>query len=554
MRVGHAGRKRRGYGCRPNGGALGEQRRYADVASDMARSRVFTTVLIDTGRLSSFLKEAVVVLTGAAADVSGSVSAPAGAGWGGEGGSSAWPRGGRDDGGRDAGGGCDGGGGDSNHYGRLRVPPSSERIMRPEPLLRALCSFCLEHSPARSAFIQALLDGSGGSSSMKPSTRAGGGGTGGKRTTTEGSSSVSPSSSCSASAASSSSSPSSSSVRDPLAALFVLCLHPHLPSAAAASMLLQCLLVGGGALGAVSGPSPSAVAGVGVIPSAYHPAGAWAAGGIGREDPLQAALLERIGGVALSEGVTGRGVKSGGGDSRCAREKYRPMSASDGKAVRVEGIGGVSFSRAGGDGGSDVSGGDGVGGGAGGDGVTGSAGECSGGSDSDSEGEGAAWPTCGNFGAPAGFSSTNSLSRGSSTTGAFVGGALIHFVWRLQEIGADLAAAQAKQQLRLGAAGGGVGGGGDVESRKQSVSKEGATAGSSSFARIGGGLKARSVEMEQELTSLLCLLSSLVSLRVLSLLSSVFNGPGGGCVVEEVYDKRSVTMQRAHSVCLHSLL
>ncbi|CAN0269693.1 unnamed protein product, partial [Scytosiphon promiscuus] len=51
------------------GSSLEEQRRYADVASDLARSRVFTSVLLDTGRLATFLREAVAVLVKAAEDV-----------------------------------------------------------------------------------------------------------------------------------------------------------------------------------------------------------------------------------------------------------------------------------------------------------------------------------------------------------------------------------------------------------------------------------------------------------------------------------------------------
>lgn len=483
------------------------------MASDLARSRVFTTVLIETGRLSSFLREALVVLAQAAADISGRVSVKAGVGGGGGEGSSPWPSGGRDDRGLGTGGVSSGGG---TCRDRLGVAQSSERMMRPEPLLRALCSFCLEHSPARSAFLQALLEssGRGGGASAEPPAAATartvrGESTGGRCTAAQEGPCCSSSCSYSSSFVSSS---SSSCGTDPFAALFVLCLHPHLPSATAASMLLQCLLVGGGALGAVSGPSQGAVAGVGVIPSAYHPVGAgvasaWAAGGIGREDPLQAALLERIGSVALRGEVTGKGGKSGGnGNSDCVREKQRSTSTSDGRAVGVEragGKGGVLFSGAGGSGGG------------GGDGPAGSGDEYSGESDSDSEGEGGAWS--------AEFSNVNPVSGGASTTTAPFAGALRHFVRRLQEIGADLAAAQAKQQLRLGSVGdrGGVGLGADVESRKRSMSKEGAgaTAGVTLCARggrDGGGLKARSVEMEQELTSLLCLMSSLVSTRVLA--------------------------------------
>ncbi|CAN0198632.1 unnamed protein product, partial [Hapterophycus canaliculatus] len=197
------------------GGALGEQRRYADVASDLARSRVFTSVLLDTGRLASFLREAVAVLEAAAADVSGRLSIDAVGG--------------------PVGRGADGEGGEAHlsplFAGRGKSQQQQQRARRatrPEPLLRSLCSFCLEHSPARSTFIRALLDGGNGGRSKggddkgtlpaRAAARHGGG--------------------------------NGAGAADPCAALFALCLHPHPPSAAAASTLLQCLLVGGGALGA----------------------------------------------------------------------------------------------------------------------------------------------------------------------------------------------------------------------------------------------------------------------------------------------------------------
>ncbi|CAM9723958.1 unnamed protein product [Ectocarpus sp. 12 AP-2014] len=263
-------------------GRLGEQRRFADVASDLARSQVFTSVLVDTGRLASFLGEAVAVLARAAADVFGRLSTDIAAAGTTAAAAVATER---------------------------RASRRQEETSRPEPLLRALCSFCLEHSPARSTFIQALLDSSSSSSSKQATAAT-------ART-------------------------SSTLAADPCAALFVLCLHPHPPSAAAASTLLQCLLVGGGALGAVSGPSTGAAAGVGVIPAGFllGPTGggvSWtaaAAAGIGREDPLQAALLERIGAVALGGGrhskrtpAAGRG---GGGGVRRA-DGSRSSDESDG--------------------------------------------------------------------------------------------------------------------------------------------------------------------------------------------------------------------------------
>ncbi|CAN0575816.1 unnamed protein product, partial [Ectocarpus sp. 12 AP-2014] len=125
-------------GAGAGSGRLGEQRRFADVASDLARSQVFTSVLVDTGRLASFLGEAVAVLPRAAADVFGRLSTDIAAA-----GSTAA----------------------TTVATERRASRRQEETTRPEPLLRALCSFCLEHSPARSTFIQALLDSSSSSSS-----------------------------------------------------------------------------------------------------------------------------------------------------------------------------------------------------------------------------------------------------------------------------------------------------------------------------------------------------------------------------------------------------
>ncbi|CAM9277384.1 unnamed protein product, partial [Ectocarpus sp. 13 AM-2016] len=372
---------------------LGEQRRFADVASDLARSQVFTSVLADTGRLASFLGEAVAVLVRAAADVFGRLSTDIAAA-----GTTA-----------------------ATVATERRASRRQEETTRPEPLLGALCSFCLEHSPARSTFIQALLDGSSSNSSSKQATAA--------------------------SARTSSTLPA-----DPCAALFVLCLHPHLPSAAAASTLLQCLLVGGGALGAVSGPSTGAAAGVGVIPAGFllGPTGggvSWtaaAAAGIGREDPLQAALLERIGAVAL-----------GGG-----RQSKRTPAAGRG--------GGGGVRRADGSPSSD---------------------ESDGSDDAgidDGDGNERSFGCGSGLEHPAGLADAASNFEGP-------GGGLSLLVLRLRQIGGDLASAQAKQQLGL--------------SSPSLVAAR--PAWPVSAATGAEALKARAVEMELELTSVLCLLSSL---------------------------------------------
>ncbi|CAM9256695.1 unnamed protein product, partial [Ectocarpus sp. 4 AP-2014] len=385
-------------GAGAGSGRLGEQRRFADVASDLARSQVFTSVIVDTGRLASFLGQAVAVLARAAADVFGRLSTDIAAA-----GATA---------------------GAAAVATERRASRRKEETTRPEPLLRALCSFCLEHSPARSTFIQALLDSSSSSSSSSSSKQA-------TAATARTSSTLS---------------------ADPCAALFILCLHPHPPSAAAASTLLQCLLVGGGALGAVSGPSTGAAAGVGVIPAGFllGPTGvgvSWtaaAAAGIGREDPLQAALLERIGAVALGGGrhskrtpAAGRG---GGGGVRRA-DGSRSSDESDG---------------------SDDAGID------------------------DGDGDERSFGFGSGLEHPAGLADAASNFEGP-------GGGLSLLVLRLRQIGGDLASAQAKQQLGL--------------SSPSLVAAR--PAWPVSTATAAGALKARAVEMEMELTSVLCLLSSL---------------------------------------------
>lgn len=187
-------------------GPLGEQRRYADVASDLARSRVFTAVLLDTGRLASFLREAVTVLIVAAEDVSGRLSTETTA-------AAAAAA---------TGGGGAGGDGSSLLFVERRTSQQRRngRVTRPEPLLRALCSFCLDHSPARSTFIQALLDGGSGSGGDAKGTLPGRAAAVGTAANHDGDS-------------------EGAGSDDPCAALFALCLHPHPPSAAAASTLLQ---------------------------------------------------------------------------------------------------------------------------------------------------------------------------------------------------------------------------------------------------------------------------------------------------------------------------
>ncbi|CAN0117191.1 unnamed protein product, partial [Hapterophycus canaliculatus] len=187
----------------------------------------------------------------------------------------------------------------------------------------------------------------------------------------------------------------------------------------------------------------------------------WAgAAGIGREDPLQAALLDRIGAVAL-------GTIDGG----YHRQPQRPRSTG----------------RSGGGG---RCGGDGAG--------SGADSSCSEGSRNDDddeydENEDDEW-----FGLeiPVGLTAASARSEAKSVpaSSATVPGALTHLILRLRQLGADLASAQAKQQL-------GTLGAGKAAARM--------ALGAAGALRAPGGLKARAVEMEQELTSVLCLLSSL---------------------------------------------
>lgn len=437
---------------------LGEQRRYADVASDLARSRVFTSVLLDTGRLAAFLQGAVAVLSRAAADVSGRLL--------------------------------------PNRAVTGRSPQQQQQrqqqwVTYPEPLLRALCSFCLEHSPARSIFIKALLEitAEGATAAaaapsllynVNGSDDAGLGGDASENR----SSSATPS--------------PPAGTTEPCAALFLLCLHPHPPSAAAASTLLQCLLVGGGALGAVSGPSPGAAAGVGVIPAGFTltpVAGGggggdtWGrGGGIGREDPLQAALLERIGAVALGGGRCG-------GDAEDSRSyggggPFPQIEQQSAAAVGADGEGTSFFGeeprgirdRGGRSSGSDID-------------------------DDDGDDDWEAWIRCGfddgGLASPPAAAGVTPGESHSHSPPPMWPGALKFLLARLGQIGGGLAAASANQQLGLAEPGG-------------SSSPGGVRGGAPPYAaqeEAGGGrLKARAVELEQELTSVLCLLSSLVSL------------------------------------------
>lgn len=239
----------------------------------------------------------------------------------------------------------------------------------------------------------------------------------------------------------------------------------------------QCLLVGGGALGAVSGPSAGAAAGVGVIPAGFTltPMGGCGCGGgsvsagtagIGREDPLQAALLGRIGAVAL-----------GTVDDRHQRHKPRSSGRSGDGVHR----GGASLSKS--------SGGSG--------GVAGSGDDTSGSEDGD--GDHHADDEWDGLELPVGLTSA-AAPPGASSNPASPSGVSSHLILRLRQIGADLASAQAKQQL---------GAGRDGRLALGAAGLPCAARGESE----GGGLKARAVEAEQELTSVLCLLSSLVSMR-----------------------------------------
>lgn len=387
-------------------GNLGEQRRFADVASDIARSRIFTSVLLETGQLASFLRDAVAAIARVAAEMSGDgdgrrcitglgSSRPVG------GASSLDWRGGSAD------------------------TPRPWRGSRPEPLLRALCSFCLEHSPARSTFIQALL--SLGRESATPIQSSGAQlGTLRDEVSTLPEATTLP------------------TVMDPCTALFVLCRHPHQPTASAASALVQCLLVGGGALGAVSGPSPGAASGVGVIPAGHHRVG-WgrteSAGGIGRQDPMQSALLNKMSAVALGR--------------QDRRETDRNNSA--------KGVGRGEKDLA-----TDSA----------------SVADFSDSSDSEQEVDGEWYANLGLDG-PIGLAEVDSFSKESSGADR-PPAALFSILQRLGRISATLASAQEKQNLA------------SCDESRCPTSR---------------ALRSQAIEAEEELTSILCLLSSSVSCR-----------------------------------------
>lgn len=387
-------------------GNLGEQHRFADVASDIARSRVFTSVLLETGQLTSFLRDAVAAIVRIAAETSengngrrcitglGSPRFVGGAS------SLDWNSGSAD-------------------------ASRPRRGLRPEPLLRALCSFCLEHSPARSTFIQTLLSLEQESATRLQSSGAHLG-------TLRNEVSTYPAAT------------TPTTVMNPCTALFVLCRHPHQPTASAASALVQCLLVGGGALGAVSGPSPGAVSGVGVIPAGYHRVG-WgrteSAGGIGRQDPMQAALLKKMSAVAL-----GRKIR---------RE-------TDGNN-NAEGIG-----RSGKDLATDSA----------------SAADFSDSSDSEQEVDGE-WHADLGLDGPISLAKVDCFSKESSAADR-PPAALFSILQRLGRIAAALASAREKKDLASC----------DV-----------------SRGSTGRTLRPQAIEAEEELTSILCLLSSSVSCR-----------------------------------------
>lgn len=490
-RIGYVTGSSAAYSSYPPCGTLGEQRRYADVASDLARSRVFTPVLIESGGLSSFLREAVTVLCKAAADVPGHLPANAGGSLESveSSGASPWRSGGKSS---DVLNGPGGGSGEKRR-GFMANPPSQE-LTRPEPLLRALCSFCLEHSPARSIFVQALLGGTDTRVSTKNPTGI----------------------------AAIAAYPTAAT--DPCAALFVLCLHPHQATAAAASTLLQCLLVGGGALGAVSGPSLGAAAGVGVIPAGYYyPAGgSVGAAGSGHEEPLQAALLEKIGVVVIGDRRSTR-QKRGGGKTGVGKHRNRSSGSTGGKERKRGGRNGktgrsnATVSAAvvdmfgetggGGDNGSLLREGNNVIEGGGQEGSSVEAESSSGLSNSeesdDEDGSGPPWfvyagpksPTT--TGRP---TATNGLSSSGPQSLPATAPALSLLIGRLQHIGADLASAQEKDRLGISTA---------VSSAMPSCARGGSRSGGEGGG--GGILTARSVETEQEATSLLCLLSALAS-------------------------------------------
>lgn len=497
------------------GPTIADQRRFAEVASDLARSPVFMSVLLESGRLTSFLREAVGVFTRAAAGVSVHVleGNPAAGGFY----RARW----RGNGERVDDRGDKGGGGRVRVSGGWDSSTQYRDVVPPEPLLCALSCFCLEHSPARSAFVQVLLGlgdcyrqpSAAVAATPKDCDGARSGRSNGENNNSKGGGDQH--SSCHV-----------MDTMDPCTALFMLCLHPHAPTAAAASALLQCLLVGGGALGAVSGPSAGAAAGIGVIPAAY-PVGALgglaaetAGGGIGRGDPLQAKLLKTVGAVAFGGGQftpgsdnndfgVGFGSRSGPGSGN-RRKGSGESKAGIGKTTGGEHkaclTAAAQKSLADGEDGNTT--------------VTNDSSD----SDEDAEGREASW------GYATDTHPFEDLPAGEKGgTLASPPGPLIRLLLgRLQTIGTDLAAAQAKEQLELG----GTRGQG-ATSRKR-VAFVGGCGGSSSGvireSNRGMSLRGRAVEAEQEVTSLLCLMSALVS-DVSWILTAMTGGrrmPSGG--------------------------
>ncbi|CAM9581169.1 unnamed protein product [Choristocarpus tenellus] len=258
----------------------GMQRRCAEVASDFSRSAIFMPILCETGQVHQFLKGAVTTLIAVAGNLLPPSPVLAEVG-------SMAPR-------------VDPRTNKASYCSLVTAPP--------EPLLISLGSLCIHHSPARSDFIQEVLGRHEGSYTSSERGKVGSGVLG------------------------------EDTGRDThcLDAIFLLSLvHPHRPTVAAASALLQCLLVGGGALGAMSGPSPSmtAASGVGVIPTTYlvsahfcrraggrrdengecvgevgqsDGGGSVFFEGLGRENPIQEELLD-----TLEVMVAGRGGEWG---------------------------------------------------------------------------------------------------------------------------------------------------------------------------------------------------------------------------------------------------
>ncbi|CAM9199330.1 unnamed protein product, partial [Scytosiphon promiscuus] len=201
--------------------------------------------------------------------------------------------------------------------------------------------------------------------------------------------------------------------------------------------------------------------------------------GIGREDPPQAALLERIGAAALGGTVAG-------GHRRQRRQPRSPGRSGDDLHR-----GGLRWeSRAAGGGGH-----------ARGDADSSSSDD---GNDDDAYDDSAADDDWVGLEAPGGVAGAAAPPGASSALAspATPPGALTHLILRLRQVGADLASAHAKQQL--GSAGGAGSGRGSLGAAGSPLRAPCAARGEG-----GGGLKALAVERELELTSILCLLSSL---------------------------------------------